>query len=297
MFSQKFGRLITAMVTPFKGEDREIDFEGLESLIDHLIKSGSTSLLITGTTGENPTLNHDEEWSLLKNTISIVKGRVPIIFGAGSNSTKTTASVSEEAVKNGADAVMLVVPYYNKPNQEGIFEHYSYVAERVKCPILLYNNPGRTCSYINADTIMRLNQKYPHIQAIKESRSDTALDTITELQSKAPNIEIYSGDDSLILPILSLGGVGVVSVASHIVGEQMKELVNDFLSGAYEKSCDKFNKLFPLFKALFSSPSPGPVKFLLSEMGVCNSMLRLPLTEPSEEVKEDLLKILSMVKN
>lgn len=297
MFSDKFGRLITAMITPFssKTEEREVDFEALEKLIEHLIKTGSTSLLITGTTGENPTLSHEEEWQLLKRTKEIVNNRVPVIFGSGSNSTKTTIETSKKAVELGADAVMLVSPYYNKPSQEGLFSHFAKVAEAVDVSILLYNNPGRTCSYIQASTIAMLNQKYPNIKAIKESRSENALDTITQLRIIAPNVEIYSGDDSMILPVLALGGVGIVSVASHITGLQITEMMNEFLSGRYERAEKIFNTFYPLFRGLFTAPSPAPVKYLLSELNICDESVRLPLTEAPENVKQSLKEIFSEV--
>ncbi len=295
MFSQRFGRLITAMVTPFCEADLSIDNQALEKLIEHLIKNNTTSLLITGTTGENPTLTHAEETQLLRTCKSIIKGRIPIIFGAGSNCTKTCIEASKNAMENGADAIMLVSPYYNKPSQDGMFCHFSEVAKEVDLPIILYNNPGRTSSYIQATTIAKLHEKHKNIQAIKESRSDNCLDTLTQLQIIVPNFEIYSGDDSLIIPVLGLGGVGIVSVASHVVGSQMKILIEKFFSGDFTEAAKDFNKLYPLFRSLFASPSPGPIKYLLSELKICSSKVRLPLTEPPDSIKQSLKEIFSEV--
>ena len=290
-FSEKFGKLITAMVTPFQ-DNYSIDFKALEVLIEHLIKTGSTSILITGTTGENPTLTYEEEWELLKACKNIINNRVPIIFGAGSNCTKTSIEVAKKAVSNGVDAIMLVAPYYNKPNQDGLFEHFCAITKEINnTPVLLYNNPGRTCSYIQSGTIAKLHETCPNIQAIKESRSEQAIDTITQLRIIAPSFEIYSGDDGLILPVLALGGVGLVSVASHLVGKELTFLMNSFLCGNHEEASEKFNKLYPLIRSLFSSTSPGPVKYLLSEKNICKPYLRLPLTQPADKIKESLKEI------
>jgi 4-hydroxy-tetrahydrodipicolinate synthase len=288
MFFQQFGQLITAMVTPFR-EDLSIDFTALERLVNHLIKSGTTSILITGTTGENPTLSHDEEWELLKKTKEIVAGRVPIIFGAGSNSTKTAVSTSKQAKDLGADGIMSVSPYYNKPNQKGITAHFSAIASEVNLPILLYNNPGRTASSIDAETVAHLNKSFSHICAVKESSG--TMDAVSSLRLKAPEVEIYCGDDNLILPSLSLGVKGAVSVTSHVAGEHLKEMIDKFTSGQTKEAAKIHLYLYPLFKALFSSPSPGPAKFLLSKMGICEPYVRLPLTEPAEDVRESLKQV------
>ncbi len=288
MFSAKFGRLITAMVTPFQ-KDLSLDFDSLERLIEHLIQNKTTSLLITGTTGENPTLTYAEEWELLKTTKSIVKGRIPIIFGAGSNSTQTACETSCKAEELGADAILSICPYYNKPNQEGIFAHFSAIASSVKLPIILYNNPGRTCSSLEATTVFKLNEKFTSICAIKESSG--SLDAITQLKLKTEKVEIYCGDDNLILPALSVGAVGAVSVTSHIAGLMLNNLIEKFLNGNNQEAVKIHSKLFNLFKILFSSPSPGPVKYLLKEMGICEDYLRLPLTPPTETVRNSLKQI------
>ncbi|MDX1921367.1 MAG: 4-hydroxy-tetrahydrodipicolinate synthase [Candidatus Caenarcaniphilales bacterium] len=292
MFSSQFGQLITAMVTPFR-EDGEIDYAALEKLLEHLIKTGSQAVLITGTTGENPTLTHDEEWELLRTSKEIIKGRIPIVFGAGSNSTKTAVATSLKAQEEGAAAVMSVCPYYNKPNQSGMFEHFSAVASAIKLPVMLYNNPGRTCISIEPDTIASLNKKHSNICCIKESSG--SLDPIALIKIKAPGVEVYCGDDNLTLPSLAVGAKGVVSVASHVVGREISTLIENILSGKVQEAAKIHIQLFPLFKALFSSPSPGPVKYLLSQLGICKPYLRLPLTEPAEEVRNTLNKLLNEI--
>ncbi len=289
MFSTQFGLLTTAMITPFK-QNLEIDYEALEKLINHLIVNGSDSLLITGTTGENPTLEYEEEWELLNKTKEIVQKRVPIMFGAGSNSTKTAIQVSVQAEKLGADAILSVAPYYNKPNQDGIFAHFSEIAKAVKLPIMLYNNPGRTCSHIFPETALALNEQFGHINAIKESSG--SLDLLTQFRLTAPNLEVYCGDDNLILPSLAVGAVGAVSVSSHLAGKQIKNLIQNFFNGKMSEAVKIHYKLFPLFKAAFSSPSPGPIKYALSELKICEPYLRLPLTETAQDVRDSLNEIL-----
>lgn len=289
MFSAQFGLLMTAMITPFN-ESLEIDYEALEKLINHLISNGSDSLLITGTTGENPTLEFEEEWELLNRTKEIVQKRIPILFGAGSNSTKTAVQVSIQAQKLGVDGILSVAPYYNKPNQEGIFAHFSEIAKAVHLPIMLYNNPGRTCSHIFPETAAALNKEFGHINAIKESSG--SLDLITQLSLLAPNLEIYCGDDNLILPSLSVGAVGAVSVSSHLAGQQIKNLIQNFFSGRIREAVKIHYKLFPLFKEAFASPSPGPIKYALSQMQICKPYLRLPLTETAQDVRDSLNEIL-----
>ncbi len=294
MFLNQFGRLITACITPFR-EDLTIDYPGLENLLEHLLRTGSDSVLITGTTGENPTLTHNEEWELLKNTKAILKGRASVLFGAGSNCTRTAVEVSVKAEELGADGLLSVAPYYNKPNQEGIYEHFSAVAKAVKIPVMLYNNPGRTCSFIEPETLAKLNSEHKNIYAVKESSG--SLDTLSQFRIKCPDVEIYCGDDNLILPSLTLGAKGAVSVASHIAGKQLKEMLTKFLDGKIEEAAKIHFKLYPLFKACFASPSPGPVKYALSELGLCNPHLRLPLTPPAQSVRDSLNQILISLKD
>lgn len=283
------GEIITAMVTPFK-ENFEVDYESLEKLVNHLINTGSDAILVAGTTGECPTLTHEEEWEVLKFVLKTVNGRVKVIMGTGSNSTETAVMSAKKAEELGADAILTVVPYYNKPNQRGMTAHFSAVAEAVKLPIILYNIPGRTGVNMLPATIAKLAEKYPNIVAVKQSNSD--LDLISEMKSICPNdFVIYSGDDSLTLPMMSLGAFGVISVASHVVGLQMKEMISSFKNGNNVLALEKHLQLFPIFKKLFMCPSPSPVKDMLSKMGIIKNVLRLPLVNMTDEEKAEFYSV------
>lgn len=278
------GKIITAMVTPFKN-DYQVDYDSLEKLVNHLIDNGSDSILVAGTTGECPTLTHEEEWDILKFVIKVTNGRAKVIMGTGSNSTETAIMSSKKAEELGADAILTVVPYYNKPNQRGMIAHFSAIAEAVKLPIILYNIPGRTGVNMLPETVAELAKKYQNIVALKQSNGD--LDLISELKQVCPeDFLIYSGDDSLTLAMMSLGAYGVISVASHVVGLEMQEMIKAFDNGNNAKALQIHKKLFPLFKKLFMCPSPSPVKDLLSRKGIIKNVLRLPLVNMSEAEKE-----------
>lgn len=277
------GEVITAMVTPFD-EKRNVDYEALAKLAQYLVENGSDSLLITATTGESPTLTHDEEVEILYCVKSAIGKNAKIIMGTGSNSTQTAVMMSKKAQEGGADAILSVVPYYNKPSQKGIEEHFSKVAQSTDLPVILYNIPSRTGVCIQNETIISLANKYKNIVAIKESLSD--LDTISELRLKAPeDFMIYSGDDSLTLPMLSIGATGVVSVASHIVGKEIKSMIHNFKNGNVSVAKNMHLNLFEVFKKLFMLPNPVPVKEALSRLGLINNYVRRPLIEMSEDEK------------
>ena len=279
------GEIITAMITPFK-ENFEVDYDSLEKLVNHLIATGSDTILVAGTTGECPTLTHEEEWDVLKFVLKTVNGRVKVIMGTGSNSTQTAVMTAKKAEELGADAILTVVPYYNKPNQRGMKAHFSAVAEAVKLPIILYNIPGRTGVNMLPATVAELAEKYSNIVAVKQSNGD--LDLISEMKSICPkDFVIYSGDDSLTLPMMSLGAFGVISVASHVVGLEMKEMISAFKNGNNVLALEKHIELFPIFKKLFMCPSPSPVKEMLSKMGIIKNVLRLPLVNMTDEEKAD----------
>jgi len=283
------GEIITAMVTPFK-ENYEVDYEALEKLVNHLIKTGSDSILVAGTTGECPTLTHEEEWDVLKFVLKTVNGRAKVIMGTGSNSTETAVMTAKKAEELGADAILTVVPYYNKPNQRGMIAHFSAVAEAVKLPIILYNIPGRTGVNMQPATVAELAKKYSNIVAIKQSNGD--LDLISEMKNVCPNdFIIYSGDDSLTLPMMSLGAFGVISVASHVVGTEMKEMIKLFKKGDNAAALGKHLQLFPIFKKLFMCPSPAPVKDMLSKMGIIKNVLRLPLVNMTDSEKAEFYSV------
>lgn len=287
------GEVITAMVTPFN-EKREIDFAATEKLAKHLVNTNSDAILVAGTTGESPTLTHEEEYELLYAVKNAVKGSAKIIMGAGSNCTKTAIASSKKAAEIGADAILSVVPYYNKPNQQGMIEHFGEIAKNVDIPIILYNIPGRTGVNMMPSTVAFLAKEYPNIVGLKQSFPD--MDVITELKSVCPdNFAIYCGDDSLTLPMLSLGAHGVISVASHVVGDEIKSLIQNFKSGRMEAARNMHQKLYPLFKKLFMAPNPVPVKAVLSKLEMIKDHVRRPLVELSKTECAELLDVLNEV--
>ncbi len=293
-----FGSLITAMVSPFqKGDLTKLDLAAAESIVEHLIDTKSDAIIVSGTTGESPTLSHDEEVELFK----VVKARankinpqVKVIFGAGSNSTETAINMSKQAAKLNADGLLIVTPYYNKPNQKGIRQHYSSIASSTDLPIILYNVPGRCVVSLKPETTIALAKEFSNIVAIKEA--STNFDSLTELRLALPNnFAIYSGDDSLTLPMLAVGADGVISVASHLVGTRMAEMMSLFKAGDTQKALQIHQKLFPLFQALFVEPNPTCIKAALGIIGLCDPSLREPLLPLEKNQLEELKKIIDSV--
>ena len=287
------GEVITAMVTPFN-EKREIDYPAVEKLCKHLVNTGSDALLVAGTTGESPTLTHDEEYELLYAVKATVSGAAKVIMGAGSNSTRTAVDVTKKVESLGADAVLSVVPYYNKPNQQGMIEHFGAIARSTNLPIILYNIPSRTGVNMLPQTVAFLAKEYSNIVALKQSNSD--LDLISELKAQCPkDFALYCGDDSLTLPMLSLGAHGVISVASHVVGEEIKSMIHNYKSGQVKAARNMHQVLFPLFKKLFMAPNPVPVKAVLSRLKMIENFVRRPLVELGEIERAELFDCLSEV--
>ncbi|MBQ4122448.1 4-hydroxy-tetrahydrodipicolinate synthase [bacterium] len=285
------GEIITAMVTPFN-EDLSIDYPALEKLINHLIDNGTDAILVAGTTGETPTLSHEEEHAMFYFVKKVVNGRVKVIMGAGSNSTETAVASSKKAKDLGADAILSVVPYYNKPSQKGMYMHFSAIAKAVDLPIILYNIPGRTGVNMLPSTIAKLAKEHKNIVAVKQSNAD--LDLISDIKALCPeDFAIYSGDDSLTIPMMSLGAHGVISVASHLVGTEMKKMISDFKSGKNDEALKVHLKLYPLFKKLFMAPNPVPVKAALSNIGIIKEYVRLPLVALDDEEKQQLISVLN----
>ena len=281
------GEVLTAMVTPMLNNG-DVDYDKVEQLANYLTENGSDSIVVTGTTGESPTLTHEEEIKILHAAKKGVKNNSKIIMGTGSNCTKTAVEMSKLAEQEGADAVLCVVPYYNKPSQKGMIEHFSAIAEAVNLPIIMYNIPSRTGVNMAADTVKYLAEKYNNIAALKQSYGD--MDTITELNINTPDdFTILSGDDSLTLPMMSLGVYGVISVASHIFGKEIKMMIKEFKSGNIIKARNLHNKLYPVFRKLFMAPNPTPVKAALAEMGLINDFVRQPLVRLTEEEKSELI--------
>src|SRR5690625_1575614 len=220
-----FGSVLTAMVTPFE-ENGEVDFNAAEVLVNHLIANGTDGIVVGGTTGESPTLTHEEKLQLFNFVVKAVNKRVPVIAGTGSNNTKDSVELTREAEVCGVDGVMLVTPYYNKPSQEGMYLHFKMIAESTSLPVMLYNIPGRSAVNLEPETIIRLSQ-IENIVSVKEASGD--LDAAAKIISNTSvNFSVYSGDDSSTLPMMAIGGTGIVSVASHIIGNEMKEMTNAF---------------------------------------------------------------------
>ena len=287
------GEVITAMVTPFN-EKREIDYPAVERLAKHLVNTGSDAVLVAGTTGESPTLTHEEEYELLYAVKGTVSGSAKVIMGAGSNSTRTAVDVAKKVESLGANAILSVVPYYNKPNQQGMIEHFGAIAKSTNLPIILYNIPSRTGVNMLPQTVAFLAKEYSNIVALKQSNSD--LDLISELKAQCPkDFAIYCGDDSLTLPMLSLGAHGVISVASHVVGEEIKSMIHNYKSGQVKAARNMHQMLFPLFKKLFMAPNPVPVKAVLSRLKMIENYVRRPLFELNEIERSELFDCLNDV--
>lgn len=288
------GEVITAMVTPME-KSGAIDYDKVESLAAHLISSGSDAILVAGTTGESPTLTNEEEIELVNSVKRAVANKAKIILGAGSNSTASAIEYTKFAQKEEVDAILSVVPYYNKPNQKGMIEHFSAIAESTDLPIILYNIPGRTGINMLPETVAFLAEKYNNIVGLKQSFPD--MDKVTELKMLCPeNFVIYSGDDSLTLPMLSLGAHGVISVASHIFGSEIKSMIRNFKSGELIAARNMHKKLYPVFRKLFMAPNPVPVKSALAYKGLIHDYVRKPLAVLSDEEKIELFKIIDSVK-
>ena len=285
------GEVITAMVTPFD-ENFEVDYKAVEKLTDYLINNGTDSILVAGTTGESPTLTHDEELEILKVVKNVVGNKAKVVMGAGSNSTRTAVETSKKVEKAGADAILSVVPYYNKPSQAGLLEHFGQIAKATDLPIILYNIPGRTGINMEPETIATLAADYKNIAAVKQSNPN--LDLVTEIRGQTPaDFLIYSGDDSLTLPMLSIGAYGVISVASHIIGKDIKQIITEFKAGNSLKALELHLKSYPMFKALFTFPNPIPTKAVLAKRGLSSETVRSPLVKLTADQKEKLYNSIS----
>lgn len=275
-----------AIVTPMK-ENREVNFEKLGELLEEQIANSTDAIIICGTTGESSTLTHEEHLDVIKYAIDRVAGRIPVIAGTGSNCTETAVYLSTEAEKYGADALLLVTPYYNKATQKGLIRHFTTVADSVKLPVILYNVPSRTGCNIQPETAAYLAKNVENIVGIKEASGN--ISQIAKLMQLADgNIELYSGNDDQIVPILSLGGQGVISVLSNVAPKETHDIVQLFMDGKVKESCELQLRALPLINALFSEVNPIPVKAALNMMGKEVGPLRGPLTEMEEQNQEKL---------
>jgi 4-hydroxy-tetrahydrodipicolinate synthase len=268
-----FSGSMVAIITPFR--DGRIDAEALERLIELQLRNGTSAVVPCGSTGESATLTHDEHLEVVRLVVKQVRGRVPVIAGTGSNSTAEAIALTHAAKEAGADAALLISPYYNKPTQEGIYQHYRAVAESTRCPLIVYNIPGRTASKIEATTIARLAE-LEQIVGLKEATG--SLDEAQEvIRLCGEKIEVYSGDDSLTLPIMAVGGVGVVSVLANVMPKESADMIAACRRGDWDAARRLHYRLLPLMRALFLETNPIPVKAALAMMGYCRDEMRLPL--------------------
>lgn len=266
----------TALVTPFR--DHAFDAEAFRRLIEGQIAGGVEGIVPVGTTGESPTLTHEEHTEVIRVAIETAKGRCLVIAGTGSNSTAEAIDLTVEAEKLGADAALLVAPYYNKPSQEGLYRHYRAIAAAVKIPLILYSIPGRCGIEIGVETVARLAKDCPNITCIKEAGG--TVERVNQLRQALPDaFEILSGDDSLTLPFLSAGAVGVISVASNYIPAEVAQMVRAWREGRTADAAALHRKYYPLFKDLFIEPNPVPVKYALARRGEMSAEVRLPLCE------------------
>ena len=290
MAEPRFGRLITAMVTPFT-PDLSLDLPRAAQLADRLITQGNQALVVCGTTGESPTVFYDQKLELFRAVLDATGGRVPIIANVGDNCTADSVEFARKVASLGINGVMCVVPYYNKPPQEGIYRHFRAIAEAVDVPVILYNIPGRCVVNMTADTTLRLARDVENIVGVKEASGNLA--QIARIIEGAPDgFEVLSGDDEMTLPMMGLGCTGVISVASHVVGPQMRELVEAQAAGDHTRALALHLQLLPLFKALFMTANPIMVKDALAQVGFPVGTCRLPLVPPTPEESAELGRVL-----
>ena len=277
-----------ALVTPFK-KDGSIDYQALRNLIDFQIKNKTDAIIITGTTGESSTLSYIEHLSVIEECINYVNGRIPVIAGTGSNCTKSAIQMSKDAENLGADGLLIVTPYYNKTTQIGLINHYSKISDKVNIPIILYNVPSRTGLNIEPKTVKELVENCENIKGIKEASG--RINNVSEIKELLNDkIKIYSGNDDQIVPILSLGGVGVISVIANILPKETHDLVINYLNGNTEMSKNEQIKMLKLIKALFKETNPIPIKKAMEELGMIEGTLREPLIEMEEQNQKELIK-------
>jgi 4-hydroxy-tetrahydrodipicolinate synthase len=284
MFSGTF----TALITPFK--NGEVDVEALEGLVEFQIEHGVNGLVPCGTTGETPALSEEEDRVVVENVVRVAAGRVPVVAGTGSNSTDMAIKYTKMAKEVGADGSLQVAPYYNKPTQEGLVRHFATIAESTDLPLILYNIPGRTSVTISAETVARLAE-IPNIVGVKDST--LSMNMISDIKSGCgEEFDILSGDDPMTLPLIALGGVGVISVASNVAPGAVSDMVGALLGGDWERGRELHYELLPLFRALFVETNPIPVKTAASLLGLCSDEMRLPMIPLSGENLRTLQRVM-----
>lgn len=283
----KFGKVLTAMVTPFN-QNLQVNYQVAQELAVRLVESGSDGVVVAGTTGESPTLSKQEKLGLFKAVVEAIGGKATVIAGTGSYDTAESIEVTREAERTGVDGVMLVAPYYSKPPQEGLYQHFKAIAKATALPVILYNIPGRTGVNITTETIVRL-AAIDNIVAVKEASGN--LSQVSEIFEKAPKeFLIYSGDDALILPVMSVGGVGIISVAGHIVGGKIQEMIAAFCRGDLVTTNKINTEISPLIRSLFINTNPIMVKTACNLLGFKVGGLRLPLVEATANEQKILLE-------
>lgn len=297
--AQEFGRLLTAMVTPFD-RDENLDTRQVRNLARHLVDTGTQSIVVSGTTGESPTLTEEERARLLDNVLEEVGDRARVIAGTSTYSTRESTHLSCMAERQGAHGLLLVTPYYNKPSQEGLFRHFATIADAVTIPIILYNVPSRTNVNMTPETVLRLDGAYQNIVGLKEAvgtsdeRGQRQVNQVT--QGRSPGFEVWSGNDQDTLYFLRNGGYGVVSVASHLVGRPIRTMMEHQIVGREEEAQRAHDHLMPLFEALFPptspEPSPSSIKAMVDIVGMGEDILRLPLVRVPESYKNHLQELL-----
>ncbi|QKS71381.1 4-hydroxy-tetrahydrodipicolinate synthase [Paenalkalicoccus suaedae] len=286
------GRVVTAMVTPFN-EKGQIDFPQIKVLLDYLIANGTDAVVVGGTTGESATLSLEEKEALYAESVRAAAGRIPVIAGTGMNDTHATAELTIRAEKANVDGIMLVAPYYNKPSQQGLYEHFKTIAGKTSLDVMLYNVPGRTMVNMLPETVIALSQ-IKNITSVKEASGN--LDQMTAIISNTPDdFTVYTGEDSLTLPSMAIGATGVVSVASHVIGSHMQDMIARYLKGDIHGASSIHGRIVPLMKAMFIAPSPSPVKAALAFQGINSGGVRLPLIPLTEEEKTIVQKALETI--
>ncbi|MDJ0696605.1 4-hydroxy-tetrahydrodipicolinate synthase [Mastigocoleus sp. MO_188.B34] len=284
-----FGKVLTAMVTPLN-PDGSVNYDVAASLAKYLVENGTETVVVCGTTGESPTLNLDEEYQLFSTVLEAVAGKALVMAGCGSNSTKEAIVATQKAEKLGVHGTLQVVPYYNKPPQAGLYKHFQTISQASELPVLLYNIPGRTGCTLEVETVARLAE-ISNIVGIKESTGRT--ERVSEIRSLTPaEFQIYSGDDYMTLPLLAVGAKGIVSVASHLVGNELQQMIQAFNFGQVGVATEIHLRLFPLFKALFATSNPILIKEALRLQGWDVGFTRLPLYETNSKASETLAEVL-----
>lgn len=284
-----FNGVFTALITPFN-RDGSIHWDGLDSLVKKQIEQGISGLVPVGTTGESPTLSHEENIQVVERVIEAAQGKAPVIAGTGSNCTSEAIRMTKLAKEAGASASLQVSPYYNKPSQEGLYRHFMSIADQVDLPLVVYNIKGRSGVNIETPTLMRMAQ-HPNIVAVKEASGDLS-QMMDVIDQRPEGFSVLAGDDNLAVPLTLMGGNGVISVASNLIPKTMEEMVQWAATGNVDKARKIHYDLMSLFRAMFLDTNPVPVKFAMHKMGICEDSYRLPLCAPNEEVQEKITQVL-----